>query len=292
MTEPRSQLKVAVGSRAEAKAARRAAEDARRAAERTARAQGRRAASHDRVARVIEIDEAEGRASWTMLDAGAVLATMAASLFASDALLGSTALALMPPEAQYVARAVVLGVFHALQLAMLAFLSGKHGASLSRAFGLRRLGRGAGPVLATAGLVVTLLVATRAFAALWGITARAAGWAPPATGEITAVFGAGGGGLLVAIAIVVLFGPFVEELAFRGVLLRALGERLGMWPAISGSAALFASYHLTAWGFVPLFALGIACGWLAWTRRTIWGAVALHALSNAVVVGAAYWLAL
>jgi membrane protease YdiL (CAAX protease family) len=237
------------------------------------------------------VDEAEGRAPWTVTDAGVVLVAMAVTLVGSTTILGSGAIAIMPASGQYVARAVVLGTFHALQLGLLTFLAARHGSRLRRAFGLGRLGRGPGAVATTAGLVALLLLATRAFTTLWGVTVRSLGWAPPRTGDITAVFGSGGLGLFVALMIVVVIGPFVEELAFRGVVLRALGERLGMWPSIMVSAVFFAGYHFTAWAFIPLLVLGVAAGWLAWTRRTIWGAVALHSLYNGGVVMAAYWLA-
>lgn len=290
-TGPGQAPKVAVGSRAEAKALKEAALRHSKEREKALRHRERSSASRERVDRLHQADDAEGRAGWDTVDAVAVLVVMAASLAGSSALLGSEGLALMPTSGQYVSRAIVLGVFHLLQLALLGYLSARHRLRLRAAFGLGRLGRGAASVALTAGAVALLLVATRAFATLWGMTSRALGWKPPVTGEIIDVFGAGGLGLVVAIAIVVLLGPFVEELAFRGVILRAVGDRFGMWPAIVGSAAMFALYHFSAWGFVPLFALGLAAGWLAWTRRTIWGAIALHALYNGVVVGAAYWLA-
>ena len=277
-----------VGSRAEAKAVREASLAADRAREKSRRAAERHTASREVVRRIASADEAEGRAAWTVADAGMVLVAMAVTLLGTTVILRSDAIALMPATGQYFARAVVLGTFHALQLALLTFLAARHGLRLRRAFGLGRLRRGAGATGATVGLVVMLLVATRAFTTLWGVTARALGWTPPAAGEITAVFGAGGLGLLVALVIVVVVGPFVEELAFRGVILRALGQRLGMWPAIVSSAVLFAGYHFSAWAFVPLLALGVASGWLAWTRRTIWGAIALHSLYNGIVVTAAY----
>ncbi len=289
--KPTSTGKVVVGSRAQVKVVREAAaratnarEDARKHAQKTE-------VSRLAVERLARTEEAEGRVGWTTLDAFAVLAMLLASSFGTDAILGSGLLDLMPATGQYIARAVVLGLFHVMQLLLLTFLAARHGAKLLRAFGLGRLRRGAGAILATTGLMMLLLVATRAFATLWGVTVRAIGWSPPATGEITAVFGSGGFGLLVALVIVVIVGPFVEELAFRGVVLRAVGVRYGMWPAILTSAGLFALYHFSAWAFVPLFALGVAVGWLAWTRRTIWGAIALHAAYNGVVVGAAYWLA-
>jgi membrane protease YdiL (CAAX protease family) len=46
----------------------------------------------------------------------------------------------------------------------------------------------------------------------------------------------------------VLVAPAMEELAFRGVLLRGLMRRLSFWPAALASSLLFACLHLTAAG--------------------------------------------
>ena len=280
---PERVSKVAVGSRAEAKALRERAEEASRA-----RAKSEKLASRARG--LAAVDESEHRVSWTALDAGAVLVMMLVSLLGSDAVLGSRVVALMPGAGQALARMAVLGAFHLLQLGLLAFLANRHRSSLLSAFGFASR-PGAGRAGATAVLVLVMVVVTRAATTLWGVTAEAIGWAPPPAGGITAVFGSGAWGLLAAIVIFVVLGPFAEELAFRGVVLRVLGERYGRWPAILGTAALFALYHFEPWTLVPLFVLGVASGWLAMSRRSLRAAIALHALYNGVVVGAAYWLA-
>lgn len=283
--------RVVVGSRAEAKALRQEALDVQKHRERSATTSARGAAAKQAVQRLDAADAAEGRVAWSMLDAGAVLAVMMLSLFATDLIVGSRAIALMPPSGQAAARAAVLAGFFAVQIATLAFLAGRHGSRLAPAFGLARMGRAPMTVVGTSLMVIGLAAATRAASTLWGVFARAVGWPPPGATGLTSVFGGGGLGLMVAVVALVVLAPLAEEMAFRGVLLRAAGARWGKWPAIIGTSVVFAAYHVTAWTMVPLLVLGIALGWLAWSRRSVWAAVFLHALYNGVVVAAAYWLA-
>ncbi len=275
--------KVVVGSRAEAKSVRRAA-----AASEKARAKARPATTSpaaDRAAASLS----EG-AAWTLADAAVVAAVLLATLVAKEAVLGSKAVAVMPATGRVAARAAVLGVFYIIQGAVLAFLARRRGLTLAAAFRLRAKAVVTRDALVSAGLVVALLVATRALSTAWGAISQGLGWTPPATDALTAVFGRGGAGLVLAVVMVVVVAPFLEELAFRGVIAGALGERYSLPVAVLGSAAVFSAYHLNAWIIVPTFVLGCALGWLALTRKTLWPAIVLHGLYNGVVVAAAFWL--
>jgi membrane protease YdiL (CAAX protease family) len=119
---------------------------------------------------------------------------------------------------------------------------------------------------------------------------KAAGIVQPErlSSDLTGVFGSGPTGFVVAFVLVALAAPFAEEIAFRGIVLPALGDRWGMWWGIGISSLLYAAYHLNLWLFVPTVVLGIALGWLTWTRRSLWPAVALHVLYNATAVAAAF----
>ena len=289
--KPTDVPKVVVGSRAEAKALRTLAEQAERDRAASSKASAKQAKQQTAIQKRTEMVAADGTATWTLSDAGVMVAVLVMGLVAKELALNSRVVEVMPRAGQTGARAVVLGGFYALQLAALTLLAHRHGSTLVEAFGLRRLGRSVSHRIGSAGLVVALLFATRLAALLWGVLSRAVGWNPPAKEELTAVFGAGGGGLALSVLMVVLVGPIVEELVFRGVVLDSAGRRWGMWSAILGSAALFSLAHVTAWAVVPTFVLGIALGWLAWTRGSLWPAIALHSLYNAVVVGAAFWLA-
>lgn len=270
--------KVVVGSRAEAKALR--ARDA----------QKERSAARPKAPPRERIPSAGGVA-WTMLDAGVVLTVMLASLAATNTIASSQFIRVMPPSGQAAARSAMLVGFFAVQMVTMGVLARRHGSKLDEAFGLKKAGAGPKAAIVTSLLVVALTFGTRAASYLWGVVARAAGWSPPDSSALTSVFGAGGWGLMLAVIALVVLGPISEELVFRGVLLGAFELKWGPWPAILGTAALFAAYHVTAWTVVPLFLLGSVLGWLAWSRRSLKGAIALHALYNGVVVAAAYWLA-
>ena len=118
------------------------------------------------------------------------------------------------------------------------------------------------------------------------------GWMQPhrLSSDLSSVFGSGGVGIALSAVVVALAAPFVEELAFRGVILPVLSRRMGMWGAILVSAAVYAAFHFSAWMFAPTMVLGIALGWLAITRRSLVPAIALHVLYNGAAVTAAFLL--
>jgi membrane protease YdiL (CAAX protease family) len=133
----------------------------------------------------------------------------------------------------------------------------------------------------------------------YGFAAQAIGFSPPvrSEGDLARLFGAGWVGLALSVVLVVIIGPVVEELIFRGVLLSAAqgvfeGRVPGAgWMATAFSALVFALYHFTAWLFVPTFILGLALGWVTRSRGGLWPAIVLHALYNLVPIAAAFYAA-
>lgn len=90
---------------------------------------------------------------------------------------------------------------------------------------------------------------------------------------------------LVGLAVaVVAIGPFVEEIIFRRVLLGWLEARVGVVVAVVGQAAVFAVMHVLPQAMLLTFFLGLATGLLARRHRSLWPALALHAVNNAVAV--------
>ena len=96
--------------------------------------------------------------------------------------------------------------------------------------------------------------------------------------------------IVLLLILAVLIAPPVEELIFRGVLLRSLMRRMRFWPAAVLSSALFAALHLyevhSAAAMVLLFAsiavFGIGqCLLVRWTGRLA-TSITAHAVSNAV----------
>lgn len=228
---------------------------------------------------------AVGPVSWSMLEALATLTVALATFLGKDALLGSSLVAAMPEDGRVLARVAVLLVFYAVQVGVLALFAHRRGSGLFAAFGLARVHASFRSWASSAGWVVLLLFATRIAAWVWGVIAQAIGIEPRTVdGGLTGLFGGGPAGLALSIALVVLIAPLVEEMLFRGVVLTAVGSRLGSGAALVISAALFGMYHFSLWMFVPTFLLGLACGYLAQHRGSLWPAVVLHALFNAVPV--------
>jgi uncharacterized protein len=93
-------------------------------------------------------------------------------------------------------------------------------------------------------------------------------------------------GLAITALVLVLIGPFAEELFFRGVLTAAFAARLGTFtPLVSG--AIFGAAHLEPRAFPALFVLGALLGWLYMRTRSIWPGVAVHAANNLLALIAA-----
>jgi membrane protease YdiL (CAAX protease family) len=93
-------------------------------------------------------------------------------------------------------------------------------------------------------------------------------------------------GLAVTAVVLVVIGPFAEELFFRGVLTGVFANRLGSaTPLVSG--AIFGAAHLEPRAFPALFVLGVLLGWLYMRTRSIWPGVAVHAANNLLALIAA-----
>jgi membrane protease YdiL (CAAX protease family) len=74
-----------------------------------------------------------------------------------------------------------------------------------------------------------------------------------------------------------VFGPFVEELFFRGVLYSWLRERMSTASAIVLSALLFAGVHQ---GFAIQLIGGLLFATIFEWRRSIWAGFIVHAAAN------------
>jgi hypothetical protein len=172
-------------------------------------------------------------------------------------------------------------------LAFLVWLVRRRGSDLVSAFALKAFA----PVYAlwTAAVVLVGWFAYIAYA----FVVRALGWDPPpsAVSDLTDVFGPDAIGLGLAIVMVVLVGPFVEEMVFRGMVLPFASSRWGVAVGTATSAVLFAASHFSLWRLVPLALLGVALAWLRTSSDSLVPSIAAHALYNAVAVAAAFYVA-
>ena len=93
----------------------------------------------------------------------------------------------------------------------------------------------------------------------------------------------------------VVGAPLVEELFFRGLLLRGLRSRVPAWAAVFGQGLLFGLYHvIPSYGRanIGLVLVLSTYGWVfgAWARRTgrLGPTIVGHAITNALVMAVAF----
>ncbi|HPI74009.1 MAG TPA: type II CAAX endopeptidase family protein [bacterium] len=80
-----------------------------------------------------------------------------------------------------------------------------------------------------------------------------------------------------------ILGPFLEEMLFRGLVLRGFLHRYSPWQAIVLSSLLFGILHLNIWQFVSAFVLGLVLGWMYMRTRSLWPCFILHSLHNSSI---------
>ena len=80
-----------------------------------------------------------------------------------------------------------------------------------------------------------------------------------------------------------IFAPLVEELIFRGAVLKALLEGMhNNWAAIVLSAALFALVHFNPVQMPHAFCLGLLLGWMYYRTGSVIPGIAVHWVNNTV----------
>lgn len=81
----------------------------------------------------------------------------------------------------------------------------------------------------------------------------------------------------------VILGPVMEEVFYRGIVTRLLLRRYRPWAAIAMSGLIFAIIHLNPAQFIPAFTSGMFYAWLYYRTRSLWPGIILHVLNNGFV---------
>lgn len=82
-----------------------------------------------------------------------------------------------------------------------------------------------------------------------------------------------------------LLAPVAEELFFRGLIHRWFRARLGFWPAVLISSAIFAAGHADSVGVVASsFVLGLVLAAVYDRSRSLWLSIAVHAANNSLAL--------
>lgn len=83
--------------------------------------------------------------------------------------------------------------------------------------------------------------------------------------------------------------PILEELIFRGIVLKAFLKKYEPSKAIMWSAVIFGVAHLNPWQFVPAFLIGVFIGWIYWKTQSIWPGIIIHFVNNSFSFALGYW---
>lgn len=178
--------------------------------------------------------------------------------------------------------AAAAGQYVAMLLALFGVSRAKGRGSLAADFGLRLdLGRDWWVLAAGAGLQIAANVMTAPILLL-------ADRHEAAQEVVQRLEDSGGLELAVTVVAAALFAPVIEELLFRGLLLRALQRRMTPPAAIGVSAVVFGAVHLVdpnAYLVVPgLVAVGLVSGALAVRSGDLSRSILLHMGFNLIVV--------
>jgi membrane protease YdiL (CAAX protease family) len=95
-----------------------------------------------------------------------------------------------------------------------------------------------------------------------------------------AAFARMGSGSFAAIVMVCVLAPVLEEMFFRGIILRSFLRQYPKWTAILGSATLFGFAHMNLYQFVGALITGVFLGWLYERTRSLLPCIWLHAVYN------------
>lgn len=88
--------------------------------------------------------------------------------------------------------------------------------------------------------------------------------------------------LIIAGVLVVIIGPILEEIFFRGFILRTLCDRAGLIFGSVVSAGLFAVLHMPWQNMIPVFILGLIINSMVIKSKSLWPAIGFHVLNNAI----------
>lgn len=105
-------------------------------------------------------------------------------------------------------------------------------------------------------------------------------WLLPMSSSQEAMINALGSGGLGAFVVVCVLAPVLEEMFFRGLILRSFLFQYSKWTAIVGSALLFGMAHMNVYQFAVASLLGVVLGWLYERTRSLWPGIAMHAAYN------------
>lgn len=86
------------------------------------------------------------------------------------------------------------------------------------------------------------------------------------------------------VSILVIVGPLAEEVFFRGFLLMAFVQGIGVVPAVLVTSTIFAVSHGDIAVMLPIFVSGVSLSVVYLLTRSIWPSVVAHSAQNYLAV--------
>lgn len=88
--------------------------------------------------------------------------------------------------------------------------------------------------------------------------------------------------IVIAGILIILIAPFLEEIFFRGFILRTLCDRAGLLMGSILSAGFFAVLHMPWANIIPVFILGLIINSIVIKSKSLWPAIGFHIFNNAI----------
>jgi hypothetical protein len=82
---------------------------------------------------------------------------------------------------------------------------------------------------------------------------------------------------------IVIVAPVIEEILFRGIILRGLLANHSKALALGSSALLFGLTHLNPWMIIPTGLIGLILGWIYLKTKSVYLCMFCHSFNNLLV---------
>lgn len=103
------------------------------------------------------------------------------------------------------------------------------------------------------------------------------------------LFGGSRFDLILAVLVLVIIAPVIEELIFRGFLLQTFLSRFTPWLASLITAGIFALIHFEFQSIGIIIFLALVLNWIFLRTKSLWPCIGFHMLNNALAF-LAEWL--
>lgn len=104
------------------------------------------------------------------------------------------------------------------------------------------------------------------------------------------IFGSSPLDIALAILVMVILAPVVEEIFFRGFILNNLVANIGSRWGNFITAIIFAGIHFEFQSVLGLLLLGVIINTLFLRTGSIWAAIIFHIINNSIALGVEYYL--